>query len=35
MYYKPRQESPCIREYVRGLLHSNTFLKSLISLYEK
>ena len=35
MYYKPRQKSPCIREYVRGLLHSNTFSKSLLNLNEK
>lgn len=35
MYYKPRQKSPCIREYVRVLLTSNTFSKSLLNLNEK
>ena len=35
MYYKPRQKPPCIREYVRGLLLSNIFSKSLLNLNEK
>ena len=35
MYYKPRQKSPFIREYVSGLLTSNTFLKMRIISYLK